>query len=208
VAGNLSNPDLGSDINGSVQTNSSYNLVGIADGTLSGIRDGSQGNQIGTAANPIDPLLAPLGDYGGPTWTMPPLAGSPALNTGDPAQAGTLDQRGVIRSGGVNIGAFQASAAHLALSAPHTANPGEPFDLAVAVYDRFGQLAVGYTGTVHFSSSDPDPNVVLPPDDTFQPSDGGMVTFSGGVTLFTPGDQTLTVTDLATGITGSTVVTL
>jgi hypothetical protein len=27
------------------------------------------------------PLLAPLGNYGGPTQTMPPLAGSPALGT-------------------------------------------------------------------------------------------------------------------------------
>ncbi|MCC5841223.1 MAG: hypothetical protein JJT96_13990 [Opitutales bacterium] len=27
-----------------------------------------------------DPLLAPLGDYGGPTETMPPLAGSPAID--------------------------------------------------------------------------------------------------------------------------------
>jgi hypothetical protein len=50
--------------------------------------------------------------------------------------------------------------------------------------------------------------VVLPPDYTFQASDAGVVTFSGGVTLHTAGAQTLTVTDLDRGITGSTVVTL
>ena len=32
-----------------------------------------------------DPLLAPLGDYGGPTQTLALLPGSPAINAGDPA---------------------------------------------------------------------------------------------------------------------------
>jgi hypothetical protein len=35
-----------------------------------------------------------------------------------------------------------------------------------------------------------------------------MITFSGGVTLFTAGDQMLTATDLDSGLTGSTLVTL
>ncbi|HXT20473.1 MAG TPA: CSLREA domain-containing protein [Thermoanaerobaculia bacterium] len=39
-------------------------------------------NQVGTAQAPIDPLLAPLGDYGGPTPTHPLLAGSPAIDSG------------------------------------------------------------------------------------------------------------------------------
>jgi hypothetical protein len=208
VAGNRSNPNLGPDVNGRVQTSSSYNLVGIGDRTLSGISDGSQGNQVGSLAGPIDPLLAPLGDYGGPTPTMPLLAGSPALDAGDPAQAGTPDQRGLARTGGVNIGAFQASAAYFVLTAPANVQPGVPFDLSVAVYDALGQRAVGYTGTLHFSTTDPDPNVVLPPDYTFQISDGGVVTFSAGVTLFSAGDQILTATDPDSGISGSTVVTL
>jgi hypothetical protein len=136
------------------------------------------------------------------------LAGSSALDAGDPSLAGTPDQRGVIRSGGVNIGAFQASATYFVITAPATANPGEAFDVTVAVYDSFGQLAVGYTGTITFSTSDQDPGVTLPPDYAFGVGDGGAVTFSAGVTLFTPGDQTLTVTDRDSGITDSTVVTL
>jgi hypothetical protein len=181
--------------------------VGIADNTFSGISDGTQGNQIGPPGPPIDPLLAPLGDYGGPTQTMPLLPGSPALNAGDPSQAGSADQRGVVRSGGVNIGAFQASAAYLVVSAPDSASPGEPFDVSVGVYDEFGQLVVGYTGTIHFTTTDSDPNVVLPPDYTFGLSDSGVASFSAGVTLFTAGAQTLTATDLD-GISGSTAVTL
>jgi hypothetical protein len=208
VAGNSISPNTaGPDISGAVVSTSSYNLIGIGDG-LSGISNGVNGNQIGTPSSPIDPLLAPLGDYGGPTPTMPLLAGSPALDAGDPTQSGSPDQRGLPRTGAVNIGAFQASAASVVLSAPDSAQPGVPFDLGVAVYDAFGQLAVGYTGTVHFSSTDSDPNVVLPPDYAFGLSDGGTVTFSAGVTLVSPGEQTLTATDLESGITGSTVVTL
>jgi hypothetical protein len=58
----------------------------------------------------IDPMLGPLQNNGGPTETMAVLAGSPALNAGDPSQLGVADQRGVVRDGGVNIGAYQASA--------------------------------------------------------------------------------------------------
>jgi predicted outer membrane repeat protein len=181
-----------------------YNLVGITDGSAGWV--GS--DQTGTASSPLDPMLGTLGDHGGLTWTIPLLAGSPALNAGDPGLAGTADQRGVVRSGGVNIGAFQASAASLVLTAPGTATSGVPFDVSVAVYDSFGQLAVGYTGTVHFSTTDGDPGVVLPADYTFGPGDGGSVTFSGGVTLFTSGSQTVTATDLSSGISGSGSVTL
>ena len=43
------------------------------------------GNQIGNAATPIDPLLGPLFDNGGPTRTHVPLVGSPVIDAGDPA---------------------------------------------------------------------------------------------------------------------------
>jgi hypothetical protein len=108
----------------------------------------------------------------------------------------------------VNIGAFQASASAIVVTAPNSATAGAPFDLSVAVLDQFGQTVVGYTGTIHFSTTDSDPNVILPADYTFGPADGGMVTFSGGVTLFTSGSQTVTATDLSSGISGSGSVTL
>ena len=55
------------------------------------------GPLVGTSASPVDAKLSPLGNYGGPTQTMFPLAGSPAINAGDNAAipAGiTNDQRG------------------------------------------------------------------------------------------------------------------
>lgn len=52
------------------------------------------------------PLLAPLGDYGGPTQTMPPLPGSPAIYAGG-STALLTDQRGFHRAGAPDIGAAE-----------------------------------------------------------------------------------------------------
>jgi predicted outer membrane repeat protein len=204
VAGNSSPVGSGPDINGAVNPASGYNLVGIGDSTLSGIRGGSQGNQVGTPANPIDPLLAPLDDYGGPTQTMPPFPTSPALDAGDPAQAGTPDQRALTRTGGVNVGAYQASATLLVLTAPDYVTPGVPFSVQVDVLDPFGQPANGYTGTVYLYSTN-DPQAVFPAPYTFTLNDGGEVVLSG-VQLFTPGRQTLVVTDLTLSGTAEVAV--
>jgi hypothetical protein len=196
------------DVYGSLNPSSDYNLIG--DGTgMTGLQNGVNGNLVGSADAPIDPLLDSLGDYGGPTRTHALLPGSPALNVGDPNQMGMPDQRGVVRSGGVNIGAYQASATAFVLSAPDTVQSGVPFDVSVKAVDPFGQVAVGYIGTVTFRTSDHDPGVVLPADYSFQPSDAGQVTFPGGVTLITPGDQTLSVMDTADyTITGSALITV
>ncbi|HEX4128659.1 MAG TPA: right-handed parallel beta-helix repeat-containing protein [Pirellulales bacterium] len=69
------------DVAGVVQSASTNNLIG--DGTgLSGITNGSGGNQVGTTASPIDPKLGPLDYYGGPTETMAIFSGSPAIDAG------------------------------------------------------------------------------------------------------------------------------
>jgi fibronectin-binding autotransporter adhesin len=58
-----------------------------------------------------DPVLAPLGDYGGPTASMPPLPGSPALESGiQNTDTPLYDQRGFGRPYGYapEIGAVEA----------------------------------------------------------------------------------------------------
>ncbi|WP_165223312.1 choice-of-anchor Q domain-containing protein [Aquisphaera insulae] len=54
-----------------------------------------------------DPKLSPLGWYGGPTQTMPPLAGSAAIGAGTTSGAPTTDQRGFPRGSSIDLGAFQ-----------------------------------------------------------------------------------------------------
>jgi hypothetical protein len=197
IAGNRA--DLGPDFLGDLGS-FGYNLIGDT--------QGGSGFDPTDLLN-VDPLLGPLQDNGGPTQTMALLPGSPALNAGDPNQLGTTDQRGVVRTGGVNIGAYQASASAFLVSAPDTVSSGVPFDVTITAVDSFGQVAVGYTGTVRFSTSDPDAGVVLPADYTFTANDGGVHNFSGGFTLVTPGDQTLTVTDTTDDtINGNATITV
>jgi hypothetical protein len=114
VAGNHSNPSAnsGPDVSGMVNSPSGYNLIRIGDSSLTGISNGTNHNQIGTTANPINARLAPLGFYGGTTQTIALQPGSPARDAGNPAGAPATDQRGLTRvvGGQMDIGAFQTQA--------------------------------------------------------------------------------------------------
>jgi hypothetical protein len=70
-----------------------YNLVG--DGGYS-IGFGTTGDQVGSGPAPLDPMLGPLQDNGGPTPTMALLPDSPAINRGYSPSL-LLDQRGAHR---------------------------------------------------------------------------------------------------------------
>jgi hypothetical protein len=67
---------------------------------ISGVPSGWSGQSsdiLSDFLNPIDPMLGPLANNGGPTLTHMPLAGSPALESGDPVLSASTDQRGVRR---------------------------------------------------------------------------------------------------------------
>jgi parallel beta-helix repeat protein len=119
IAGNSaanSSPDMKGKL-----TSQGYNLIGNNSGATI---TPATGDLIGTIASPINPLLAPLANYGGPTQTRALLPSSPAIDAGaaatNPAtgQALITDQRGGLRprdlsasnAGGGNasdIGAFE-----------------------------------------------------------------------------------------------------
>ena len=67
------------------------------------------------------------------------------------------------------------------------ATSGIGFDVTVTVYDSWGNVATGYSGTVSFDSG--DGGASLPPDYTFIPADGGSHTFVDGVSLVSTGSQ-------------------
>jgi hypothetical protein len=88
---------------------------------------------------------------------------------------------------------------------------GSTHSVKVTAYDAYGNVATGYTGTVHFDSSDTKASV--PANYTFSAADGGVHKFSNalkpGLTLRTPGSCWVRATDLkAASITGSQTVTV
>ncbi|WP_422104221.1 HYR domain-containing protein [Winogradskyella sp.] len=92
------------DINGgSLESTSSYNIIG----TGGGLTDGTNGNIVGVN----DPLLLPLTDNNGTVSSHHPFyTDSPAYNNGDPNTSETLDQIGNNRNhngGGFDIGAIE-----------------------------------------------------------------------------------------------------
>jgi hypothetical protein len=82
------------------------------------------------------------------------------------------------------------AATQFAVSAPATATHGSAFNFTVTALDQFDNTVTGYSGTVHFTSS--DAAAVLPANSTLT---NGTRTFSA--TLNTTGGQTITATDTA-----------
>jgi hypothetical protein len=96
-----------------------------------------------------------------------------------------------------------AAASKFLISAPSTLNVGVPFSLTLTVEDAYGNVVTGYTGTVHFSST--DAAATLPANYTFTAADKGVHTFAGLV-LRKKRKQTITLTDmLNSALTGSVI---
>ena len=88
---------------------------------------------------------------------------------------------------------------------PSPTTAGVANNVTVTAVDANDNVATGYTGTVHFTSS--DAQAVLPANYTFTGGDAGTHVFS--VTLKTAGTQSITATDTTTGsITGTQSVSV
>jgi hypothetical protein len=89
------------------------NLIGVANDANFGFNAGT--TQVGSLAHPLDPLLGPLGNNGGPVIGAPGTslvlqtealkAGSKALGKGIKAGAPLTDERGVKNGAIITIGA-------------------------------------------------------------------------------------------------------
>jgi hypothetical protein len=100
----LNSAPIGPDFTGGAGLQSTgYNIIG---NNADAVINSQSTDQIGTPVAPIDPLLGPLADNGGPTLTHALQPGSPAINRGDPA-APPRDQRGYGRMGVPDVGAFE-----------------------------------------------------------------------------------------------------
>lgn len=87
------------------------------------------------------------------------------------------------------------------VSGPASVTGGLGFSLMITATDAYTNTVTGYTGTVHFTST--DGLAALPADYTFTGADSGTHTF-GSAVLRTVGLQTVSVRDtLAASLTGS-----
>ena len=152
--------------------------------------------------------LGPLVNHGGPTETLLPLAGSPAIAGGSVAlatdsglpQSLANDQRGTgyarIVNNSVDLGAVQFNAGppgSITLLVTGTAVAGTALAATVQAQTAGGTPDPAYNGTIHFTSS--DTHALLPPDYTFVSADSGTHIFS--LTLQTSGSQSVAVADTA-----------
>ncbi|MFZ1219717.1 MAG: choice-of-anchor Q domain-containing protein [Chthoniobacterales bacterium] len=101
--GGLPGVATGPDVSGAV-TSHGHNLLGRSDGNTGFTGNDQQGGT--TNATRLDPKLGTLGNYGGRTPTLPLLVGSPAIDGADTAEP-AHDQRGFVRVGPPDIGAFE-----------------------------------------------------------------------------------------------------
>ena len=98
--------------NGGSVTSYGHNLCGDSAGGDGTTGPGGLLGATGDIRN-TDPLLGPLGNNGGPTFTQALWAGSPAINAGDPdfTSPPVFDQRGAgfprVKGGRIDIGAFE-----------------------------------------------------------------------------------------------------
>jgi hypothetical protein len=136
------------DVSGAL-TSENFNLIGNNSGAT--ITPAQPSDQIGTPGSPINPMLGPLQDNGGPTFTRALLPGSPAIDQGHSSGLFT-DQRGFARPvdlpdipnepGGDSgdIGAFEFG------GTPPTRTPTPPAPLVVIsqVYGGGGNTGAPY----------------------------------------------------------------
>lgn len=96
-----------------------------------------------------------------------------------------------------SINVAPGAASHFSVTTPGTAKVGVAFNFTVTALDAFNNMATGYAGTGHFTST--DGQAMLPANSSLT---NGQATFSA--TLKTIGSQTITATDTMTvSITGT-----
>ncbi len=112
-------------------------------------------------------------------------AGTQSITAADTTTAGLTGT-----DGNITVNAAAASTMTVA-GFPSTTSAGAAGSFTVTLKDPFGNIASGYTGTVHFSSS--DAKALLPANYTFTAGDAGKHTFSAA--LKTAGTQSIAAAD-------------
>jgi hypothetical protein len=117
---------------------------------------------------------------------------SVTLKTAGPRTVTTTDTSTPTITGSAGVPVSPAVAATFVLTGlPGSVTAGDANPVTLTVKDVFNNTVSGYTGTVHFTATDPQAG--LPADYPFSGADAGQHVFS--VTLKTAGPRSVTVTD-------------
>ena len=152
-----------------IAAGSGYSMAVKSDGTLWAWGFNGQG-QLGLGTKGVTPVTTPV--------QVNSLSGVTGIAAGD------------IFSLAIQSPADGATT-HFSLALPASATAGSAVTLTVTALNASSQIALGYTGTVHFTST--DSHAILPLDYTFTAADNGTHVFS--VIFDSTGIQTITVTD-------------
>jgi hypothetical protein len=166
--------------------------------------ENAAGNLVqGVSVTLAAPGSGPSGTFGGSATVMTDASGQATAPTFTANQtAGAYMVTASTTEGSQPSVSFDLTnladvATHFSVSTPASDTAGTAFDFTVTALDQFENTATGYTGTVHFTSS--DGSAVLPADSMLT---NGTGTFSA--TLKTAGSQTITSTDTGnSSITGT-----
>jgi streptogramin lyase/Ca2+-binding RTX toxin-like protein len=189
-----------------IQAGTSFNVTITALDQFGNVATGYNGTVTFSSQDPYGATLPD--DYTFQPTDMGTVTFSGAtLYTAGPWDVTVTDTTTGIQGGDL-VTVTPAAADHFQIDAPATVAPNMPFDVTVTALDPYGNIDTNYRGTVTFTSSDSDPNVVLPSDYTFMDTDSGIAVFAQGFTLATLGDQSISATDIDSGITGMATVTV
>jgi uncharacterized repeat protein (TIGR01451 family) len=160
---------------GGTVTSLGFNIIGNNDGCTLSDEDITQS----------DPVLGPLEDNGGPTFTRALQAGSPAINAGNPAgcsgSEGLLmtDQRGLPRAGRCDIGAYELQWDIYATMkvTPTLAIPGDPLSYSINILNATASAFDNVSLSDHLPAS-------ITYRDSSLVASSGMADFDDGIIIW------------------------
>jgi hypothetical protein len=186
-------------------TDNGNNFIGI-NTQANGFQNNVNGSQVGTTANPLNPMATGLTNNGGPLVgtqdngitleTEALLPGSLAIGKGTQLNAPDVDARSFPRNGAIDIGAFQFQnvTLQLTITAPATLTQNNQATVTVTVLNTSGNPLPVDGSTLTLTTTD---GLQITPPQTVPvglvPS-GQMQTFNFTVKGVTAGNQTITAT--------------
>jgi len=125
--------------------------------------------------------------------------GGRLMKAGNETVTATDTVTGTITDTSATVKIDAGTVTHFSVTGPATKVVNATATLVVTALNAYDATVVGYTGTVHFTSTDANTfkTATLPADYSFVGGDAGVHTFTNGVALETVGKQAVTVTDAA-----------